>query len=136
MLDGWVHQLKLIAIKSNHHLRINSIMRCGMEDSQHTQKSIVENYVILLGYISHFGVWLPYKWKKKKTYWYIFIWYVSETYCNEPKWIIYNNIEGKILWGRQNELTSNCTKSYSSYTFDIVYVFTKPLHHRQNMTQD
>ena len=76
-------------------------------------KSSVENHLHQLGYIHHFDVWVPHKLSERN-----FLDHISACNsllkCNEnvpflkqivtgdEKWILYNKVERKRLWGKRN----------------------------------
>ena len=77
-------------------------------------KSCIQNHLHQRGYINRFDVWVPYKLSEKKLLDHIST-CDSLLKCNDnvpllkqivmcsEKWILYNNVEWKRLWSKQNE---------------------------------
>ena len=77
-------------------------------------KSSVENHLHHLGYVNHFDVWVPRNLSQKNLLDHIST-CVSLLKCNEnvpflkqivmgdEKWLLYNNVEQKRLWGKRSE---------------------------------
>ena len=69
-------------------------------------RSSAESHLHQLGFVNHFDVWVPYKLSKKKTFLTIFphvILYrnvLEQIVTGNEKWILYNNVEQKRLWGK------------------------------------
>ena len=91
-------------------------------------KSSAENHftslVMLIAFICQFHIA-----KVKKTFFTIFphatlYWNVKKTLWNDEKWILYNNVEWKRLWGKWMKWTTvNHTKGWSSSKEgDVVYI--------------
>ena len=97
-------------------------------------KSSIENHLHQLGYVNHFDVWVPHKLSEKNHLDRISA-YNSLLKCNEnalflkqivmgdEKWILYNNVEQKRLWGKRNEPPPTTPKAVSSSKEgDVVYM--------------
>ena len=76
-------------------------------------KSNVENHLHQLGYLNHFDVWGPRKLSEKNLLGHIStcdlllernenIPFSKQIVTGNEKWILYNNVERKRLWGKQN----------------------------------
>ena len=77
-------------------------------------KSSVENHLHQLGYVHRFDVWVPHKLSKKNLLDHIFacdfllkrnenVPFLKQIVTGDEKWILYNNVERKRSWGKQNE---------------------------------
>ena len=102
-------------IKSNQHYTTGEIA-----DIFKIPKLSVKNYWHQLGYVHHFDVWFPHK--QEKPFLTIFlhaILYLNITklfhfkkqiVTGNRKWIPFNNVEWKRLWGKRNEPPSTTTR--------------------------
>ena len=80
-------------------------------DTLKISKSSVENHLYQLGYVNHFGGWGPPKLSQKNLD-YIStrdsllkhnenILFLKQIVTGDEQWIVYNNVQVKILWGKQ-----------------------------------
>ena len=85
-------------------------------------KSSVENHLHQLGYVNHFDVWVPHKLREKNLLGCISAWnsllkcnkkvlFLKQIVTGDEKWIVYNNVEWKRSWGKQNEPPATTPKS-------------------------
>ena len=88
-------------------------------------KSNIENYLYQLGYVNHFDVWIPYKLNKQTKNPLLdhisicesllkcneHIMFLKQIMMGDKNWIIYNNVEWKRSWGKQNEPLPTTPKS-------------------------
>ena len=77
-------------------------------------KSSVENHLHQLGYVIRFDVWVPHKLSEKNLFDCIStcnsllksnenVLFLKQIVTGDEKWILYNNVEWKRLWGKRNE---------------------------------
>ena len=77
-------------------------------------KSSAENHLHQLGYVHHFDVWVPHKLRERNLLDHIStcnsllkrnenISFLKQIVMGDEKWILYNNVERKRLWGKWNE---------------------------------
>ena len=110
MLHNWVGQLKLMAIKTlienNQHYttwEIANILKMS--------KSSVENHLHQLGYVNCFDVWVPHNLSEKNLLDSVStcdsllkrnenVPFLKQIVTGDEKWILYNNVEQKRLWGK------------------------------------
>ena len=91
-----------------------------------------------LGYVNHFDVWVQCKLSKRKIFLSIStgdsllkcnknVLFLKQIVTDNEKWIkLYNKVEGKRLWGKQNKTTTSHTKGQpSSKDGYAVYVIRK-----------
>ena len=111
MLHCRVDQLKVtvILIENNQHYttwEIAYILKIS--------KWRTENHLHQLGYVHRFDVWVPHKLAKKNLLDCISLYdfllkhnknvpFLKQIVTGDETWILYNNVEWKRLWGKQNE---------------------------------
>ena len=77
-------------------------------------KSSTENHLHQPGYVNHFDVWVPHKLSKKNLLDCISacdsllkcnenVPFLKQIVTGDEKWILFNNVEWKRSWGKQNE---------------------------------
>ena len=95
-------------IKNNHCYTTREIA-----DILKISKSSAENHLHQIGYVHHFDVWVPHKLSEKNLD-HIFtrdsllkhnknVLFLKQIAMGDEKWILYNNVERKRLWGKRNE---------------------------------
>ena len=96
-------------IENNHCYTMREIA-----DTLRISKSSTENHLHQLGYVNCFEVWVPRKLSEKKLLDHIStcdslltrnesVLFLKEIVMGNEKWILYNNVERKRLWGKRNE---------------------------------
>ena len=79
------------------------------------------DWVHQLGYINHFDFWVPHKLNEKNPLDYISacssvlkcnknVPFLKQIVMGDDKWILYNRVEWKRLWGKRNELAPTTPK--------------------------
>ena len=87
---------------------------CEIADIVKISKSSFENHLHQLGYVNHFDVWVPHKLSKKNLLDHMSacdsllkhnenVPFLKQIVTGNEKWILYNNVEWKRVWGKQNE---------------------------------
>ena len=101
-------QIKTLIENSQHYTtrEIANILKIS--------KSSIENHLHQLGYVNRFDVWVPHKLSEKNLLDRISasnsllkrnenILFLKQIVMGDEKWILYNNVEWKRLWGKRNE---------------------------------
>ena len=105
-VDG--DQIRIIIENSQHYTtwEIADILKIS--------KSSIENHLHQLGYVNHFDVWVPHNLNEKTLLDHISacdsllkrnenVPFLKRIVMGDEKWMLYNNVEWKRSWGKQNE---------------------------------
>ena len=109
-----------------YHMGIANILKIS--------KSSVENHLYLLSYANHFDIWVSHKLSKKHLFDYTSICdsllkhnenipFLKQIVMGNDKWILYNNMEQKRSWGKQNKLLPITSKASLHLKMMMVYIW-------------